>query len=121
MADNLHVGPCARLSWCRLRHRIDLTDREHLSDLLDLSDHRHRLTLMCWQSERDGALVDQPMIRITYGPIHAALSPSWLDLSTRDAELMAEILGQLTPHVPNDLINALFDLPHSDQSSKVGY
>lgn len=108
MTDNVPAEACSLLAWCRAHRSGDSAVREHLGELLDLSDRGHRLTLVCWQGERDGVLLDQPRIRITYGPIHPLLRPAWLDLGLGEADRFAEILSQLTMQTANDLINGLY-------------
>lgn len=53
-------------------------------------------------------MLDQPRIRITYGPIHPLLRPAWLDLGIGEADRVAEILSQLTAHTAHELINGLY-------------
>jgi hypothetical protein len=112
MTDNVPSGPCGRLSWCRIHHLAASTDVEHVGTLLDLSDLTHRMSVVRWQSERDGALRDVPKIRITYGPAHSTLSPAWLDLTLSEADILAEILGCLTLSSAAGLINGLYELAH---------
>ena len=108
MTDNVPSEVCPRLAWCRAHRGENSAVREHLGQWLDLSDRARRLTLVCWQGERDGVLLDQPRIRITYGPVHPLLRPAWLDLGLGEAERLAEILTQLPIHTANDLINGLY-------------
>ncbi|MEV0623074.1 hypothetical protein AB0I81_57830 [Nonomuraea sp. NPDC050404] len=109
MHDNLPAAPCPRVPWCRLAHpAAALTDRDHVSAPLVLSDLGQRLTLFRWQAESNGTLLDQPRVRITYGPLNSRLSPAWLDLTPENADSLAEILGQLTPLSTAGLIAGLY-------------
>ncbi|GAA3531170.1 hypothetical protein GCM10022419_007820 [Nonomuraea rosea] len=74
-----------------------------------MSDLTHRLTVVRWQLERRGTLLSQPKIRITYGPFNPALNPTWLDLNQDEADILAEILGQLTPNSTAGLIAGLYE------------
>lgn len=92
---------CSRFAWCNNPHPpADRADRDHVGIFGDLSGSGFTLEVIARQSERGGQLVDQPAIRILYGPdalTESAGGPGlpWLNLAREQAGDLAEILAML--------------------------